>query len=159
MWVQLNRWLTQKMSRRWFRVCGLLLSIYGAACTAGSPRIKPNLKVPAEFEHQDFEPPTGESERVRYLKAYQAFWYNCVTLLSEDIDARCPFTCSGTPAESAGCANGGTEAWNQIRDSIESYGEPGTQQVLRLIAALPETKAQMAAYFGEHPAAEYAPKP
>jgi hypothetical protein len=146
------------MRRHWFRVFGLVIACCGAACTSGSPRIKPNLTVPTEFQNQPFEPPTGESERVRYLKAYEAFWYNCITLLSEDISAQCPSTCSGTPATAAGCANGGREAWSQIRASVESYGELRTREELRAIARQLENQAKMAAYFGERPVEEYAPR-
>lgn len=139
-------------------VLGLFLGICGAACTPGSPRIKPSLTVPTEFDRQPFESPAGDSERVRYLKAYEAFWYNCITLLSDDLGALCPSTCSGTPATAAGCANGGSDAWHQIKDSIEEYGEGRTQAVLRAIAVQLENQAKMAAYFGEHPVEEYRPR-
>ena len=148
------------MKPRWLSVLELLLCICGAACTTpGSPRIKPSLEVPIEFERQPVESPAGESERIRYLKAYEAFWYNCITLLSDDLGARCPSTCGGTPASAAGCANGGTDAWQQSKHSIESYGEARTQQVLRAIAARLENQAKMAAYFGVRPVEEYRPRP
>ena len=139
------------MNPRWSNVLVWLLCICGAACTPGSPRIKPSLEVPTEFERQPIESPAGESERLRYLKAYEAFWYNCVTLLADDLGAQCPSTCSGTPATTAGCANGGTDARQQVKDSIESNGESRTQQVLREIAARLENQAKIAAYFGVHP--------
>jgi len=125
------------------------LVVCGAACTAaGSPRIEPNLEVPAHFERQPVESPAGESERIRYLKAYEAVWYNCVTLRADDLGARCPSTCTGTAATAAGCANGGTDARRQIEDAIEAHGEARTQQALRAIAARLENQAKVATFFG-----------
>jgi len=126
-------------------------------CTAAGPRIKPDVRVPAEFAAHPVELPSGESEPVQYRKAYEAFWYNCVALRSENLGARCPSTCRGTPAAVSGCAHGGEEARSRIRESVADYGEVRTRRALRSIAAEFETKAKMAAYFGEHPTEEYEP--
>jgi len=145
------------MKRGRFKVSATLLGIVAAACATDRPRIHihPDLKVPAEFALQTIETPAGESERFRYLNAYEAFWYNCLAMLAENLDARCPASCGGTPAAGAGCARGSADASNQTKDATTSYGAARTQQALRLITADPEAMAKRAAYFGERPPAEY----
>jgi hypothetical protein len=128
-----------------------------AACATNAPRLKPDVKIPTVFADQSVEAASGETELVQYRKAYQAFWYNCVALMSEKLDAHCPTTCRGTPASVSGCANGGKDAAAGIRSSVATQGEQRTQQMLRSIASEMESKAHMAAYFGEHPMEEYSP--
>jgi hypothetical protein len=139
------------------KALALLSAFAAAACATNAPRLKPDVKVPTVFAYQSVEPASGETELVQYRKAYEAFWYNCVALMSEKLDAHCPTTCRGTPASVSGCANGGKDAAARIKDSVATHGEQRTQQMLRSIASETESKAHMAAYFGEHPMEEYSP--
>jgi hypothetical protein len=38
--------------------------------------------------------PTGESERDRYKGGHKAFWWNCVMVKAQRLEAQCPLVCS-----------------------------------------------------------------
>ncbi len=104
--------------------------------SATSSTLEPqSVDVPEEFTAQSSDndadsPPTPDSERTRYEKAFVAYWWRCVETKSERLEARCPFVCSGTPAAAAGCADGATAASRNISDHVERLGEARTRSLL-----------------------------
>ena len=96
------------------------------------PRLPYRINVPGEFRQDPpgWVPPNGEPERVRYSKAYEAFWWNCAILKSQDLDVRCPDSCSGTPAATFGCADGGTDASNAIGALVREHGKDRAKRLL-----------------------------
>jgi len=66
--------------------------------------------------------PTSEPEMARYKKSYEAFCWNCIMVKSGNLEARCPFTCSGTPGATNGCAEGATYAENKLLGLIKTHG-------------------------------------
>jgi hypothetical protein len=96
------------------------------------PRLPYRINVPSEFRQDPpgWIPPNGEPERVRYASTYEPFWWNCTILKSQDLDARCPFTCSGTPGATRGCGDGATDAENAINRLVEKLGKDRTKALL-----------------------------
>jgi hypothetical protein len=126
-------------------------------CGSHSPRLK--YEIP-EYRGAEFErPPNGEPESVRYQVAYGAFFWNCVFVKSESLDARCPFTCSGTRGAAAGCADGGTTAEEAIdmlavqfdADVVKSY-------LVELTTSFRQAREQIRPYFGDNPRSDRVPK-
>ncbi len=129
-----------------------------AGCAHRGPNLVCHVNVPAEYRTTPWtHPPNGEPEPVRYRVAYEAFWWNCVALRADDFDARCPFTCSGTPAASAGCQDGAEAARESIDGLIERYGGRRTQEYLRSLAQSDEAKKRMEPYFRGLPTPEGIP--
>jgi hypothetical protein len=101
-------------------------------------------------------PPNG-LESVEYGEAYTAFWWNCTILKSVDLNARCPFTCSGTPAATAGCRAGAVDAENQIAEIEKKYGRPRTQEFLAFRIGEDEGYSKIQRYFPYGPLPERVP--
>src|SRR5207249_3677883 len=81
-----------------------------------------------------------------------------VMLLAEDSRARCPTICTGSPAATAGCRNGGSEAQREARDFTKTYGHERAREVLRSLAADPEAKFKIGPYFDGHVAERELPR-
>jgi hypothetical protein len=131
---------------RYLAIAISLLSCIIVYADAG-PTMKCVVKVPKEYRESDLNPPSGESEAVRYATAYQAFWWNCVAVRAADLQGRCPFVASGTPAASAGAMDGATNADNQIRRLRRKYSASVVQKHLSTISSQPEAKQKMRSYF------------
>ena len=54
---------------------------------------------------------------------------------ANDLDARCPFACSGTAAASYGCSDGELDASSQIDGLLERYPRQEVQEYLRSYVA------------------------
>ena len=118
------------------------------ASAANGPSMKCVVKVPREYRKTPFSPPpNGQPEPVRYTVAYEAFWWNCVAVRAADLQGRCPFLASGTPAASAGATDGASNADDQIRRLQREYAASAVQQYLNTIASQPEAKEKMHPYF------------
>jgi hypothetical protein len=128
-----------------------LIVLTGFAVLASAdngPNLKCVVKVPKEYRQTPFDPPpNGEPEPVRYTAAYEAFWWNCVAVRAADLQERCPFVASGTPAASAGAMDGATNAETQIRRLRRTYAASVIQKYLSTIASQPEAKQKMRPYF------------
>ncbi|HTO09674.1 MAG TPA: hypothetical protein VMR86_21665 [Myxococcota bacterium] len=136
------------------RACALALA--ALACAGPGPSLECRVNVPALYLQPGAElvpPPDGEPEPVRYTRAYQAFWWNCVAVRARRLDARCPFTCSGTPAASDGCAEGSSDATRDIDSLLQRFPPGRVQSYLTSLAAQPEAREKLAAYFGNTPRA------
>jgi hypothetical protein len=127
-----------------------------AALSCSPPHVSfvPNPRVPQEFTDPSTATPTGEPESVGYTRAYEAFWWNCALVRANDLSARCPFMCSGTPAAAEGCAQGSTDADRAIRDAIKRYGPSDARDSLRSLAKRPDGREKLRAYFLNGPTAE-----
>ena len=139
----------------------LLLSGLALSCTEHGPRLVCRATVPPEFRHHPPNldpPPNGQPESVRYTESYEAFWWNCVMLKAEDVDARCPFMCSGTPGATDGCMQGGTEAENGVSNLLRKYSVAEVQQYLKSIATKPEVSRKIEPYFQHGPEGEAIPE-
>ena len=101
-------------------------------------------------------PPNG-LESVEYREAYTAFWWNCTILKSVDLNARCPFTCSGTPAATAGCRAGAVDAENQIAELEKEYGGARTREFLAFRIGEDDGYSKLQAYFQYGPTPEKVP--
>jgi hypothetical protein len=101
--------------------------------------------------------PTGEPESIRYERAYAAYWWNCVFVRAESIDARCPFMCSGTPGASAGCSDGGMAAANAIDELTERFDTETVQIYLQGLTESRGAKVMIQPYFGGKPRVERGP--
>ena len=100
------------------------------------PRLAPRLEVPAEY--------AGETA---YRDAYTAFWWNCAIVKSVDLDARCPSTCSRTPAENAGCSAGAADAQSRIAELQTKYGPERTREILSFHIGEDNGHSQITSYF------------
>ena len=118
----------------------------------------PQIACVAEVPRKFFDPPEGGMNEVGYRTGYEAFWWNCVMLLAEDSRARCPTICTGSPAATAGCRNGGSEAQREARDFTKTYGHERAREVLRSLAADPEAKFKIGPYFDGHVAERELPR-
>lgn len=111
--------------------------------------------VPKQFMTQAFPSPNGQPESVRYKEAYEAFWWNCVAIMSKDMNSHCPIMASGTPAASSGAADGAMAAINGINDLVKNYGAARVQTYLEEVASPPsKVKAMLHGYFVNGPQAE-----
>lgn len=133
----------------------LIATLVSSGC---GPRLPLRIKVPAEHQPRELTPPPGgNSEPVRYEDAYTAFWWNCTILKSQDINARCPFTCSGTAAATTGCRAGATDAQNQIAALEKKYGRTRTQEFLSLRVGEDDGYSRIGPYFPYGPTPEKVP--
>lgn len=133
-----------------------LLAISILSCATAGPHMVCRVKVPTEYQKTPpWNPsPNGEPEPIRYQKTYEAFWWNCVMVKADNLDARCPFTCSGTPAAAAGCGDGESDAANKIADLLTKYSRSEVKQYLRSLAATEQAKKKIYPYFQETPQPE-----
>lgn len=120
----------------------------GAAFGAGHMSLRCHVRVPREYRKTPFNPPpNGEPEPVRYSRAYEAFWWNCVAVRAAKLDGRCPFAASGTPAASAGAVDGAMNADEQIDGLLKHHSPSKVQRYLRTLASTKEAKRAMSPYF------------
>src|SRR5262249_953244 len=105
-----------------------------AAPAPGGPKMVCRVVVPEEFKSSTVAP-NGDPERVRYTKAYEAFWWNCVLVRAAQLDARCPMICSGTPAATAGCAAGAGNADEQIERLLQRFSAGRVQSYLKRLGS------------------------
>jgi hypothetical protein len=133
---------------------GIIVAAVG--CASHPLEISRQVRVPGEFRTNPpgWRSPTGEPESVRYTKSYEAFWWNCVMVKAEDFENRCPFTCSGTPAATYGCAEGAEDAERQIRQLLGDNGATKVRKYLQSIAADPRGKVKIRTYFPNGPRTE-----
>jgi hypothetical protein len=110
--------------------------------------MKCQVVVPEEYKQTPFNPPpNGEPEPVRYKAAYEAFWWNCVSVRAADLQGRCKFQASGTPAATAGAADGAANADAQINALLQKYSRRAVRKYLRSISSQSEAKEKMLRYF------------
>jgi len=124
--------------------------------TQSSPHLAPRPDVPPEFI-PTADPATWldvEPESQRYKVSYEAFWWNCALLRSQNLRAKCPFTCSGTPAETAGCAQGAVDADDGIGALVKRYGASRSREYFQQLARTPGADAKLEPYFGTRPVPE-----
>src|SRR5664280_2361412 len=107
------------------------MAALAVACTPRDSLLVCRVEIPPAYRGSAV---AGEPEADRYRQAYEAFWWNCVALKAGDLDARCPLVCNGTPAASAGCADGSTTADDGIRRHLEQYGRSRTESDLRSLS-------------------------
>jgi len=138
----------------------LLFLLSLASVTAGASSEQPTLSckvsVPpqARGAEKTEKSPNGESNAVRYTTAYEAYWWNCVFVRADALDARCPFICSGNPAATLGCADGGAKATNDIDELVRRVSGKRTREYLRTLAHDPVGRLKIKPYFGSGPRAE-----
>jgi hypothetical protein len=141
---------------------GVLLVAIVVPCVAmpsdAEPRMTFRVVVPDEFRNSKFAP-NGDPEPVRYTKAYEAFWWNCVMVKGEDLNARCPFVCSGTPAATSGCAEGANNAGEQIGALLKQFSAQRVQAYLKQLGSKPDARQRLSGYgyFQDGPKAEDVP--
>ena len=129
-------------------VISFVLSLAAVASADDGIRLHCHVKVPQKYKDTPFNPPpNGEPESVRYTEAYKAFWWNCVAVRAADLQGRCPFTASGTPAASAGANDGSLSANFQIDSVLKKHPASALYRYLRSIASSPEAKENMQPYF------------
>jgi hypothetical protein len=136
-----------------------LLSLASAIAGFGSdrPTLSCKVSVPPEARGADISP-NGETNAVRYTAAYEAFWWNCVLVRAEALEARCPFMCSGDAAATLGCADGGAKASNDIDGLVRRFSRKQTREYLRTLAQDPAGRLRVKPYFGNGPRSETVPK-
>jgi len=127
---------------KWLCVAGLVT--LATDCEARGPQLACRVIVPAAYRGVTIAEP---SEDVRYTRSYEAFWWNCVSLRAATPDARCPFVCSGTPAEAQGCRDGAQAAEEGISQLVREHSVERIQAYLRSLASRPEAKDKMLPYF------------
>jgi hypothetical protein len=134
--------------RPWIAVLGLFAC--ATVCAAAEPKLVDRMSVPAKFRNM--------SARGRYTEAYESFWWNCVMVRAGDLKARCPSLCSGSPAATSGCLDGGTNASQQIDRLLEKHSDREVQSYLRSLVADPDVLRRFSeGRFHGHPKAEALP--
>ena len=136
---------------------GLIIAALLMAAQSPDPGTQLDLScratVPARFDSEAPSPGVG-TVRDRYVWAYEAFCWNCVQVRSGDLEARCPFMCSGNDSATAGCRDGSQAATLAIDEMLASSGPELVQGDLRRLAANPEGRKKAKRYFPDGPAAE-----
>jgi hypothetical protein len=143
------------------RIGVLLLGItssWVATPAASDPKMTLRVVVPDEFKYSKLAP-SADSESVRYTEAYEAFWWNCVMVRGKDLNARCPFVCSGTPAVASGCAEGANNADEQIRALLKQFPAQRVQTYLKQIGSKSDAWQRLSGYgyFRDGPSADDVP--
>jgi hypothetical protein len=131
----------------------VVFSVTATGCGSRSPAISCAVEVPSEFrtDPSGWQSPTGEPEFVRYTKAYEAFWWNCVMVRAEDLEGLCPFTCNGTPAAASGCSAGAADADGKINRLLERHSAADALGYLRSLARSSEGASKITPYFPNGP--------
>ena len=129
-----------------------------ATLASSEPKMTFRVKVPDEIRNSKFAP-NGDPETVCYTKAYEAFWWNCVMVRAKDLNARCPFVCSGTPAATSGCAEGANNAGEQIGGLLKQFSAQKVQTYLKQLGSKPDARQRLSGYgyFQDGPKAEDVP--
>ena len=136
------------------------LSFAAVACSISQPDLVYRAVVPDEFKDPNLEfnlnPPNGDPEPVRYSKAHEAFWWNCVMVRAQDLNARCPTICSGTPAAARGCGEGAIDADDQIEELLRQFPSSQVQSYLKSLASSLGAREKLNGYgyFSAGPKAE-----
>ena len=133
------------------KIAAAFVLLFGAVSSAdGGLKLQCRVVVPREYRPTSFDPPpNGEPEPIRYTVAYEAFWWNCVSVRAADLRARCPFVSSGTPAAAEGAMEGATNAGHKIDQLLEKYPVGAVRRYLRSIASQPVAKEKMRPYFAK----------
>ncbi len=136
-----------------FALLLIIFTLLLVDCTSHPMKISCRVLVQMQFQTDQpgWKPPNGESESTRYTKSYEAYWWNCVMVRAKDLDARCPFICSGTPAATYGCRDGEMDANRQIDQLLKRYSSREVGGYLRSLARRPEAKEKIAPYFPDGP--------
>jgi hypothetical protein len=131
----------------------VIVLIAGISAAAEPLKLSCEARVPSAYKADPpgWTSPTGESEAQRYTRAYEAFCWNCVMVKANAIDARCPSSCSGTPAATAGCADGGVQAAEGVSMALRMHPQGEVQRYLRGLASGQEAKRRAASYFPNGP--------
>jgi hypothetical protein len=134
----------------------ILLAILAFADQSGGSeplKLSCDVRVPAAYQADPpgWKSPTGEPEALRYTRAYEAFWWNCVLVKADSLDARCPSSCSGTPAATAGCADGGGQAEDAVSRALRAHSRASVQRYLKARASEPDAKRKTEPYFPSGP--------
>jgi hypothetical protein len=129
-----------------------------ATPAASEPKMIFRVEVPEEFKKSKFAP-NSDPEPVRYTKAYEAFWWNCVMVRGRDLNARCPFVCSGTAAATSGCADGANNADGQIGALLKQFSAKKVQAHLKQLGSAPRARQRLNGhgYFRDGPKADDVP--
>ena len=111
--------------------------------------------VPDELKASTFAP-NGDPESVRYTKAYEAFWWNCVMVRAKDLGSCCPRVCNGTAGATSGCTEGATNAGAQIDGLLQHYSAATVQAYLRRLGSSPRARHKLSGYgyFTDGPSAD-----
>jgi hypothetical protein len=112
-----------------------------------------DASVPSQFDSEARSPGVG-TIRDRYVWAYEAFCWNCVQVRSGDLQARCPFICSGSYSATEGCRDGAQHATDGIEALLVSSGPERVREYLRRLATSPEGREKAELYFPDGPVAE-----
>jgi len=78
--------------------------------------------------------------------AFEAFWWQCIVIRADDLQARCPFAASGTPAAAEGASDGAMNAEAQIDQLLKKHSGSIVQQHLRRLASTDEARKKMRPY-------------
>ena len=73
---------------------------------------------------------------------------------ANDLNARYPFACSGTPAAVAGCGDGESDANDKIATLLKKHSRSEVQHYLLSIASTEEAKKKINPYSQETPQPE-----
>jgi hypothetical protein len=126
------------------RLVGVLL-ISATLCVAADLELEYRVRVPRRHASKETaNTPTGGSERDRYKEDHEAFWWNCVMVKAQRLEAQCPIVCSGTPASSDGCRDGAMSAERQIAGLTKEHGAKKVQAYLRSFSSTPAAKEAFA---------------
>jgi hypothetical protein len=137
-------------------VIATMIIVSAVACATNPLSISCQVRVPTEFQQDPpgWISPTGEPESVRYKESYEAFWWNCVMMKAVNLESRCPFTCSGTPAATYGCSDGAIDAERQIKQLLKVHDKMKVKDYLQTVASNQEGKEKIKSYFPDRPRAE-----
>lgn len=135
-------------ANRWVYLLGVIFGwpfVWTLAIAASEPKITFHVVVPEQYLTATYAP-NGDPERVRYTKAYEAFWWNCVMVVARDLTVRCPEICSGTPGATAGCRDGANNARRQIDAQITRSSASELRSYLSRLAASPDALKKLHGY-------------
>jgi hypothetical protein len=118
-----------------------------------APNLGPQPLVPEEYRRSQLVA-NGSPESVRYRQAFEAFWWNCAALKGVDLDARCPFACSGTPAATYGCGDGEQAAREAVARLVAREGQTKAQAILRARVSRSDAQRALKLYFPNGPEME-----
>jgi hypothetical protein len=130
-----------------------ILALAGHADGSEPLKLSCDVRVPAAYQADPpgWKSPTGEPETLRYARAYEAFCWNCLLVKADSLDARCPSSCSGTPAATAGCLDGGVQAEGAVSRALRSHSRESVQRYLKACASEPVVKRKTEPYFPNGP--------
>ena len=130
---------------RWLAGFAGLITVVG--CNAHRLVMECTPRVPTAYLRSDVGTPNGEPESVRYARADESFWWNCVAVRAQDLAERCPFMCSGTPGASVGCADGAADADRQVERLLNHHPKDQVARYLRDLAGRPEAQRRTREHF------------